>query len=200
MILYGYYVICLAIVRNTIAIYHGVELSGKIGFLVDILFAPLALLSSSLSMSYLPKMYKEAANRENLDGLIIQYIRIHHVIFLAYVTICSLIFIFFWNLLPHKISNDLSFFEAMALIAFSAAIMLKFAYLTILLASGENLELRWLALSSFALLGVCAIVAGEIDLNSHSLTALIAGIEIATVMAGYVIVMKPRERVKHSAH
>lgn len=163
-LLFGLYIMLGAIARNIIAGILGVELAGKFGLIMDLMFAPLVLASSALSLSTMPELYragKNLAQPEIRFHQVSKYLQRHLILIAGYILTAPIVIpIIFKMFLPDPMT-DLSEYLIFELTIFCSIVIIMFSINTIFLTFNF---LRALKLSIFSALVVQA-AAFSLSLN-----------------------------------
>ena len=189
----------MAVTKNILAVKYGVALSGSLGLIIDFFFAPLALLSNSVSLSFLPRLYQngvDGATGIHLRSLPAKFIGLHILLAIVYFVGTNIVIGFIAPPLLPRETGALAVVESGQFSLFAIGIMMMFAVLTILLTSRMTAGLR----SIFAL-GVVAHSAALFWSSSkgHTIPDLLRTISIVQISASmigiaYLAVLAVRHR------
>lgn len=198
-LMFGYYIVLMAVTKNILAVKYGVALSGSLGLIIDFFFAPLALLSNSVSLSFLPRLYQngvDGATGIHLRSLPAKFIGLHILLAIVYFVGTNIVIGFIAPPLLPRETGALAVVESGQFSLFAIGIMMMFAVLTILLTSRMTAGLR----SIFAL-GVVAHSAALFWSSSkgHTIPDLLRTISIVQISASmigiaYLAVLAVRHR------
>ena len=144
-LLFGYYIVVMAVTRNIVASHYDVALAGIIGLVIDFYFAPLALASSSLSLSFMPRLYNEGLGGRmtiTLRSLPTFYVGLHVAVSAFYLVGTNLVI---GHIAPPLLPAEaaaIAISSSFELSLFALGIMMIFSVLTVFLTSGLKYALR----------------------------------------------------------
>lgn len=143
-LLYGYYIILMAIFRNIVAAFFGVEEAGIWGLVIDLVIAPVTLFSSAMSLTFMPKLYSSSAKNSDVEKLHLSktYLFIHSCVLLIYGFCAILVLPYLFPLFLKGEGAAFSQEYIVQIVMFAIAVILQQALATIFLTQGRKAALR----------------------------------------------------------
>ena len=195
-LLFGYYIIVSALFKNVIAYRFGVDIAGQLGLALDLLFAPLALLSNAASLSQMPILYRLAREREGDRGVpwrrsVMRYVTAHLSVAAPYVIVATFLFPLAARLVLPSNFQSLSFINTLWLATLSAALVIMYSLLTILTIFGRPWKMSMVCLFAVSAHLFAVTIAGDtaFAIIEYAAFAQISAILIAVAMLASITII-----------